>query len=67
VRFLWNRLPEAERAEYAISKKFIPNAKLRRRAVAMKTANGTEWLADLPAHPVKYLRGSLLTFPRVED
>jgi transposase len=30
--FVWNRLLEAEQAEYAISKKFIPKAELRRRA-----------------------------------
>jgi hypothetical protein len=33
LRFLWNRLPEAEQAEYAISEKFIPKAALRRRAL----------------------------------
>jgi putative transposase len=52
LRFLWNRLLEAEQAEYAISKKFLPKKELQRLAVKMKATTGTEWIANLPAHAV---------------
>jgi hypothetical protein len=37
LQFLWNRLLDAEKAEHAISKKFIRKADLQRLTVKMKT------------------------------
>ena len=52
LRFLWNRLLEAEKAEYAATGKFIWKKQLQPIAVGMKRQPGLEWLADLPAHAV---------------
>jgi putative transposase len=51
-RFLWNRLLEAEKTEYATTGKFIWKRDLQPMAVAMKKDPGCEFLADLPAHAV---------------
>jgi putative transposase len=51
-RFLWNRLLDAEKAEYARTGKFIWKRELQPLAVAMKKEPGREFLADLPAHAV---------------
>lgn len=52
LRFLWNRLLDAERAEYAATGKFLWKRELQLIAVGMKRQAGLEWLADLPAHAV---------------
>ena len=52
LRFLWNRLLDREKAEYAATGKFIWRKELQPIAVGMKRADGLEWLADLPAHAV---------------
>ena len=52
LRFLWNRLLDAEKAEYAATGKFIWRKQLQPIAVEMKRQPGLEWLADLPAHAV---------------
>ena len=52
LRFLWNRLLDAEKAEYAATKRFLWRKQLQPIAVAMKREPGLEWLADLPAHAV---------------
>jgi putative transposase len=52
LRFLWNRLLDAEKAEYTATGKFIWKKELQPIAVAMKRQPGLEWLADLPAHAV---------------
>lgn len=52
LRFLWNRLLEKEKIEYAATGKFIWRKELQPLALAMKRAEGMEWLADLPAHAV---------------
>lgn len=52
LRFLWNRLLDAEKAEYAATGKFIWKKQLQPIAVGMKRQPGVEWLADLPAHAV---------------
>ena len=52
IRFLWNRLLERERAEYAATGKFIWRKDLQPIAVGMKREVGLEWLGDLPAHAV---------------
>jgi putative transposase len=51
-RFLWNRLLDAEKAEYEASGKFIWKRELQPMAVAMKKQPGRAFLADLPAHAV---------------
>lgn len=51
-RFLWNRLLDAEKAEYERSGKFLWKRDLQPLAVAMKRQTGREFLADLPAHAV---------------
>ena len=52
LRFLWNRLLDAEKAEYAATGKFLWKKQLQPIAVGMKRQPGLEWLADLPAHAV---------------
>lgn len=52
LRFLWNRLLDMEKAEYAATGKFIWRKQLQPIAVGMKRQPGLEWLADLPAHAV---------------
>lgn len=52
LRFLWNRLLEKEKAEYAACGKFIWRKELQALTLAMKRVEETEWLADLPAHAV---------------
>lgn len=52
LRFLWNRLLDAEKAEYAATGRFIWKKQLQPIAVGMKRQPGLEWLADLPAHAV---------------
>jgi putative transposase len=52
LRFLWNRLLDAETAEYAATGKFLWKKQLQPIAVGMKRQPGLEWLADLPAHAV---------------
>ena len=52
LRFLWNRLLDREKAEYAVTGKFIWRKELQPIAVGMKCAEDLEWLADLPAHAV---------------
>lgn len=52
LRFLWNRLLDAEKAEYAATGKFIWKKQLQPIAVGMKRQPGLEWLGDLPAHAV---------------
>lgn len=52
LRFLWNRLLDAEKAEYAATGKFIWKRELQPIAVGMKRQPGLEWLSDLPAHAV---------------
>lgn len=52
LRFLWNRLLDLEKAEYAASGKFIWRKELQQIAVGMRSEVGTEWLTDLPAHAV---------------
>jgi putative transposase len=52
LRFLWNRLLDTEKAEYAATGKFIWKKQLQPIAVGMKRQPGLEWLADLPAHAV---------------
>jgi putative transposase len=49
LRFLWNRLLDIEKAEYAATGKFIWNKQLQPIAAAMKYQPGLEWLADLPS------------------
>lgn len=51
-RFLWNRLLDAEKAEYERTGKFLWKRELQPLAVAMKKQPGREFLADLPAHAV---------------
>ena len=50
LRFLWNRLLDAEKAEYAATGRFLWKKELQPIAVAMKRQPGLDWLADLPAH-----------------
>ena len=52
LRYLWNRLLDAEKAEYAATGKFLWRKQLQPIAVGMKRREGLEWLADLPAHAV---------------
>ena len=52
LRFVWNRLRDAEIAEYDATKKFLWLKGEQPLAVAMKRQPGQEWLADLPAHAV---------------
>lgn len=52
LRFLWNRLLDREKAEYAATGKFIWRTQLQPIAIAMKRDPATAWLADLPAHAV---------------
>ena len=52
LRFLWNRLLDREKAEYAATGKFVWRKQLQPVAVGMKRQSGLEWLADLPAHAV---------------
>jgi putative transposase len=52
LRFLWNRLLEREKAEYAATGKFLWCKGLQPLAVGMKRDANTAWLADLPAHAV---------------
>jgi putative transposase len=52
LRFLWNRLLDQEKTEYAATGKFIWRKQLQPIAVGMKRVEGLEWLADLPAHAV---------------
>ena len=52
LRFLWNRLLDAEKTEYAATGRFVWKKQLQPMAVAMKREAGLEWLADLPAHAV---------------
>lgn len=49
LRFLWNRLLDAE---YAATGRFLWKRELQPIAVGMKRQPGLEWLADLPAHAV---------------
>ncbi|MDT7953500.1 MAG: transposase [Acetobacteraceae bacterium] len=51
-RFLWNRLRDREKAEYAATGKFLWRKHLQPIAVSMKRQSETAWLADLPAHAV---------------
>jgi hypothetical protein len=51
-RFLWNRLPDAEKAEHQATGKFIWKRGLQPMAVAMEKEPGRAFLADLPAHAV---------------
>jgi transposase len=52
LRFVSNRLLDAEKAEYDATKKFVWLKGMQPLAVAMKRQPGMEWLADLPAHAV---------------
>lgn len=52
LRFLWNRLLDAEKTEYAATGRFLWQKELQPIAVGMKRQPGLEWLADLPAHAV---------------
>jgi putative transposase len=52
LRFLWNRLLDAEKVEYERTGKFLWKRELQPIAVAMKKQSGREFLADLPAHAV---------------
>jgi putative transposase len=52
LRFLWNRLLDREKAEYAATGRFLWRRELQPIAVGMKRQPETAWLADLPAHAV---------------
>ena len=52
LRFLWNRLLDAETAEYAATGEFLWKKQLQPIAVGMKRQPGLERLVDLPAHAV---------------
>lgn len=52
LRFLWNRLLERERDEYAMTGRFLWRPELQRLAIEMKKSPSMEWLADLPAHAI---------------
>jgi putative transposase len=52
LRFVSNRVLDAEKAEYDATKKFLWLKGTQPIAVAMKRQPGLEWRADLPAHAV---------------
>jgi putative transposase len=57
VRFVWNRLLDAQRERYAASGTFIWRSELQTRVVGMKATH--EWLKEVPAHALLQIAADL--------